>query len=49
MNIYREVDAIISLIYRLIIAVGHQNSANSPKTFQNGLRRGQTTKNRTRQ
>ena len=29
--------------------VEHQNSANSPKTLQNGLRRGQTTKNTTRQ
>ena len=27
-----------------LLAVGHQNSANSPKTLQNGLRRGQTTK-----
>ena len=29
--------------------VEHQNSANSPKTLQNGLRRGQTTKNTTKQ
>ena len=29
--------------------VKHQNSANSPKTLQNGLRRGQTTKNTTKQ
>ena len=27
------------------IAVEHKNSVNSPKTLQNGLRRGQTTKN----
>ena len=27
-----------------LLAVEHQNSANSPKTLQNGLRRGQTTK-----
>ena len=27
----------------------HQNSANSPKTLQNGLRRAQPTKNTTRQ
>ena len=33
----------------LLLAVEHQNSTNSPKTLQNGLRRGQTTKNRTRQ
>ena len=32
-----------------LLTVQHQNSANSPKTLQNGLRRGQTTKNTTRQ
>ena len=32
-----------------LLAVVHQNSANSPKTLQNGLRSGQTTKNTTRQ
>ena len=31
-----------------LLAVKHQTRANSPKTFQNGLRRGQTTKNTTR-
>ena len=29
-----------------LFAVEHQNSANLPKKLQNGLRRGQTTKNR---
>ena len=33
----------------LLLAVEHQNSANSPKTLQNGLRREQTTKNTTKQ
>ena len=32
-----------------LLAVEQQNSANSPKTLQNGLERGQTTKNTTRQ
>ena len=31
------------------LVVEHQNSANSPKTLQHGLRRGQPTKNTTRQ
>ena len=32
-----------------LLAVERQNSANSPKTLQNGMRCGQTTKNTTRQ
>ena len=32
-----------------LLAVEHQNRANSPKTLQNGLRREQTTKNTTKQ
>ena len=36
------------LCYKRLV-VEHQNSANSLKTLQNGLRRGQTTKNTTRQ
>ena len=48
---------LIALLYSLLftrvsrrfVAVEHQNSANSRKTLQNGLRRGQTTENTTRQ
>ena len=40
---------LVVLAVPLLLAVEHQNSANLPKTLQNGLRRGQTTKNTTRQ
>ena len=48
-----KIDLWYSLLFARVsgrfVAVEHRNSANSPKTLQNGLRRGQTTKNTTRQ